>query len=105
MNLKLKENIDQILNTIQEVNENTTGFINALDLCSDPDEKDLIILLNVTSSLNDVIKIINNRIEQSKSILIDSIYFIDPDAEEYYKIKFNKPPKSNPASGENLESK
>jgi hypothetical protein len=95
MNPKLKENIDQILNTIQKVNENAKGFINALDFCSDPDEKDLTILLNVTSSLNDVINIINNKIEQSKSILIDSIYFIDPDVEEYYKIRFNKSPNSN----------
>lgn len=103
MNPKLKENIDQIKKSIQKVNENTTGFINALDFCCDPDEKDLITLLNTTTVLNMIIMNCNECIEQSKDLLIDNIYFIDSNIEEYFKIKFNKHPNSNPDPGESQD--
>lgn len=97
---ELKECIDQVDKNTKKLLAAISGLVSTLDYYDRPDEETIKFKMDILSSLNT--DLINNskQIEIHTYILIDKICMTNPDAEEYYKIKFNKPPKSNPDPGE-----
>lgn len=98
MNPKLQENIEQIRKSILKINENCAVFISEIEMCDDQVEETLLIAQQMTNAFNNIILMLNTNLKKVNSLLIDSMYINNPEAEKKFKIKFNKRPENNTES-------